>query len=403
MATKNSRLSQLTGDATYTQIVFNKVWGRAEAYRSTHSQAHIYMMAFGDTTQPLSPTVTQELVKSAHRLGHSKTYTGYEDIVGSAALRQAICDRYYWNNLQVELESNDIFISDGAQSASVNVQDLFALENTVAVQDPAYPSFVEGTMLAGRPLVYLPCSEDSHFFPPLPQQPVDLIYLCFPNNPTGAVATRQQLQAFVDYARATKTVIVFDAVYSPFITNPVIPRSIYEIEGAKECAIEIGSFSKWAGFTGLRVGWCVIPKSLTIQDTVAGELNELWRIRHAIKFWGTSNVAQAGAIAALSEAGQQECEAVVDYYLQNARLLQHGLEDIGLECFGSQNSPFVWVKAPDTLSSWDFFQALLESTGIVGVPGCVFGSCGEGFLRLNTLGQRKEIEMAVASLPQFIV
>ncbi|NES66514.1 MAG: LL-diaminopimelate aminotransferase [Okeania sp. SIO2D1] len=395
MATKNLQLNQLTGEKTYTEIVFQKVWGRVEAYRKTHPQQKIFMMAFGDTTQPLTPTVVQALVDATNRLGDPKTYTGYEDITGNPTLRKAICANYYQQNLGIQLDPSGIFISDGAQSASVNIQELFAPDNKVAVQNPAYPSFVEGTLLAGRTLVNLICDEQNNFVPKLPEEKVDLIYLCFPNNPTGAVATKECLKAFVDYANSCQAVIIFDAVYSPFITTPNIPRSIYEIAGAQECAIEIGSFSKMANFTGLRVGWCVIPEALTIQNTVPGELNHLWRIRHAVKFWGTANISQYGAIAALSSAGQKECQEVVNYYLQNARLLREGLAEYGLKCFGGVDSPFVWVKAPQGLSSWQFFEKMLQSTGIVGVPGCIFGSSGEGYLRLSTLGQREEIVAAL--------
>ncbi|MGB3188284.1 MAG: LL-diaminopimelate aminotransferase [Limnoraphis sp.] len=398
MATKNFNLSQLTGEKTYTEIVFNQVWGKVEAYRKTHGQQKIFMMAFGDTTQPLPPTVVEAIVDAANRLGDPQTYTGYEDITGNLALRKAICGNYYQKKMSIELEPSEVFISDGAQSASVNIQELFALDNKVAVQNPAYPAFVEATLLAGRPLVSLSCDEENNFVPDLPSEKVDLIYLCFPNNPTGAVATYEQLQAFVDYARSHKAVIVFDAVYSSFITLPNIPRSIYEIEGAKECAIEIGSFSKTANFTGLRIGWCAIPDALTIKNTVPGELNNLWRIRHGIKFWGTANVAQYGAIAALSSNGQEQCQEVINYYLKNARLLRNGLEATGLKCFGATDSPFIWVKAPQGLSSWQFFDKLLESTGIVGVPGCIFGSSGEGFLRLSVLGQHEEIKAALEYL-----
>lgn len=363
MATKNLQLTHLTGDKTYTEIVFKQVWGKVEAYRATHPQQKIFMMAFGDTTQPLPPTVVKALADAAHRLGAPHTYTGYEDITGNPKLRQAICANYYGQKQGIDIKSEEVFISDGAQSASVNIQELFALNNIVAVQNPAYPSFVEGTLLAGRPLVHLPCSEENNFVPKPPKEKVDIIYLCFPNNPTGAVATYKQLQGFVNYARSRQAVIIFDAVYSSFISSPNIPRSIYEIEGATECAIEIGSFSKWANFTGLRVGWCIIPEALRINNTVPGELNQLWRIRHAIKFWGTANIAQQGAIAALSATGQLECQEVVNYYLQNAYLLRNGLEANGLDCFGGMDSPFVWVKAPQGLSSVAVFRETVRING----------------------------------------
>jgi len=214
------------------------------------------------------------------------------------------------------------------------------------------------------------------------------------------VATREQLKAFVDYARTNQALIIFDAVYSPFITTPNIPRSIYEIEGATECAIEIGSFSKMANFTGLRVGWCTVPHTLTINNTVPRELNQMWKIRHSIKFWGTANVAQQGAIAALSEEGQQECQEVVNYYLKNAQLLRAGLEAAGLKCFGGIDNPFIWLKAPQGMQSWQFFEKLMQETGIVGIPGGLFGSSGEGYLRLSTLIRREDIEEAVNSCSQ---
>ncbi|NET59098.1 MAG: LL-diaminopimelate aminotransferase, partial [Symploca sp. SIO2E6] len=290
------------------------------------------------------------------------------------------------------------FISDGAQSVAVNLQELLAEDNLVALQNPAYPSFVEGTLLAGHSqYINLHCHQQNNFVPELPEQKVDLIYLCFPNNPTGAVATTEQLKAFVDYARTHQALIIFDAVYSPFITTPNIPRSIYEIEGATECAIEIGSFSKMANFTGLRVGWCIVPHTLTIHNTTPGELNQMWKIRHSIKFWGTANIAQQGAIAALSEAGQKECQEVVNYYLKNAQLLRVGLETAGLKCFGGIDNPFIWLKAPQGMQSWEFFEKLMQETGIVGIPGYLFGSSGEGYLRLSTLVKREEVEEAVAN------
>jgi LL-diaminopimelate aminotransferase len=403
MATKNIALTHLTGEKTYSEIIFKRVWGKVEAYQATHPQQKIFMMAFGDTSQPLPSTVTKALVDAANRLGDPQTYTGYEQITGNPALKQAICDSYYRQKLGIEINTEEVFISDGAQSTSVNIQELFAPDNIVAVQNPAYPSFTEATVLAGRPLIQLPCLEENNFIPKLPSEKVDLIYLCFPNNPTGTVATHQQLQEFVNYAKTHQAVIIFDAVYSPFISSPNIPRSIYEIAGAKECAIEIGSFSKWANFTGLRVGWCVIPEALTINHTVPGELNNLWRIRNTIKFWGTANIAQYGAIAALSASGQLECQEVVNYYLNNARWLRNGLEAAGLICFGAIDSPFVWVKAPPGLSDWQFFEKLLESTGIVGVPGGIFGSGGAGFLRLSTLGQQEDIKQAIENLTQLTI
>ncbi|BAZ67191.1 L,L-diaminopimelate aminotransferase [Fischerella sp. NIES-4106] len=400
MAGKNSKLSQFKERETYTQFVQKQVWRKVEAYQAEYPQHKFFLMAFGNTTQPLTPTVEKALIDSAHRLSNPKTYTGYEDIIGNPNLRQAICTDYYGEKLGVEIDLEDVFISDGAQSTSVNIQELFAENSKVAIPNPVYPSFIEGTLLAGRPLIYLPCDETNNFVPNPPKENVDLIYLCFPNNPTGTVPQFTQLEALVNYAREHKSVIIYDAVYSLFITTSSIPKSIYEIEGAKECAIEIGSFSKWANFTGLRVGWAVIPQELTICNTVPGELNALWRIRHEIKFWGTANIAQMGALAALSRIGQLECQEVVNYYLQNARMLRNALEAVGIKCFGAIDSPFVWVKSPRNWDSWQFFDYMMRSTGIVGVPGSVFGDLGEGYLRLSGLGHRESIEGAVSSLSQ---
>ncbi|NER52610.1 MAG: LL-diaminopimelate aminotransferase [Symploca sp. SIO1A3] len=401
MASKNPHFRQLISDSTYTEIVSNQILKQVEAHQATYPEQKIYMMGFGDTSQPLPATVVKALVDAASRLGHPETYTGYEDITGNPELRRVICLNYYQNNLGITLDPTEVFVSDGAQSVAVNLQELLAEDNIVALQNPAYPSFVEGTLLAGRTqYLNLHCHEQNNFVPEIPEQKVDLIYLCFPNNPTGAVATREQLKAFVDYARTNQALIIFDAVYSPFITTPNIPRSIYEIEGATQCAVEIGSFSKMANFTGLRVGWCIVPHTLTISNTAPGELNQMWKIRHSIKFWGTANVAQQGAIAALSEEGQQECQEVVNYYLKNAQLLRAGLETAGLKCFGGIDNPFIWLKAPQGMQSWQFFEKLMQETGIVGIPGCLFGSSGEGYLRLSTLIRREKIEEAVNSCSQ---
>ncbi|NEQ66665.1 MAG: LL-diaminopimelate aminotransferase [Symploca sp. SIO2D2] len=401
MASKNPHFRQLISDSTYTEIVSNQILKQVEAHQAAYPEQKIYMMGFGDTSQPLPATVVKALVDAASRLGHPETYTGYEDITGNPELRRAICLNYYQNKLGITLDPTEVFVSDGAQSVAVNLQELLAEDNIVALQNPAYPSFVEGTLLAGRTqYLNLHCHEQNNFVPEIPEQKVDLIYLCFPNNPTGVVATREQLKAFVDYARTNQALIIFDAVYSPFITTPNIPRSIYEIEGATECAIEIGSFSKMANFTGLRVGWCTVPHTLTINNTVPGELNQMWKIRHSIKFWGTANVAQQGAIAALSEEGQQECQEVVNYYLKNAQLLRAGLEAAGLKCFGGIDNPFIWLKAPQGMQSWQFFEKLMQETGIVGIPGGLFGSSGEGYLRLSTLIRREKIEEAVNSCSQ---
>jgi LL-diaminopimelate aminotransferase len=247
-------------------------------------------------------------------------------------------------------------------------------------------------------LVYMPCTEDNGFFPVVPEGKVDLIYLCSPNNPTGAVATKEQLSTFVAYAREHKAVIIFDATYAAFISDPTLPRSIYEVEGAKECAIEINSFSKEAGFTGVRLGWTVVPKALVCENGEAGKLNRLWFRRQSTMFNGASNIVQEGGLAALSPQGQKECLDLVAYYMKNARLIKEGLENVGLTVFGGVNAPYVWMKTPNGLSSWDFFDKLLNETHVVGTPGSGFGPSGEGYFRLSAFGHTEDVETAVQSI-----
>ncbi|MGB3637238.1 MAG: LL-diaminopimelate aminotransferase [Rivularia sp. (in: cyanobacteria)] len=389
-------MSQLIIGSTYNELFNREIIGRVKTFQASHPQQKTYMMAWGDTSLPLPPIIVEALINGAKELGDINTYTGYENINGNPELRKAICHNYYHKKLNVEFDSSEIFVNDGAQSSSANLQELFSLDNSVALQNPTYPSFIEGNLLAGRSqFIELHCNQQNNFVPQPPKQKVDLIYLCFPNNPTGAVATKEQLKVFVDYARNHKAVIIFDSVYSWFVDNPNIPRSIYEIEGAKECCIEINSFSKIASFTGLRLGWCVIPHSLTIENTTFGELNQMWSIRNGIKFWGASNLAQQAGIAVLSEQGQKECQQNIDYYLTNSRLLRQALSNEGFNCFGGTDNPYLWLKAPGKMTSWDFFEKLLQETGIVGIAGCLFGKSGEGYLRLSALVSREEVEEAV--------
>ncbi len=398
MTTTNPNLSKLFVSDTFADMIKNKLMKKMEAHQASNPQKELYIMAWGDTTQPLPPKVVDALVDAATRLGDRSTYTGYGEFDGNIKLREAICNNYY-KPRGIDLKPEEIFVSDGAQSGTFGLQDLFGLDNVIALQDPIYPPYLEANMLAGRSnIIYLECNDKNNFVPDIPTSKVDIIYLCFPNNPTGGVATKEQLKAFVDYARSHKSVIIFDAVYSAFITDPNIPRSIYEIEGATECAIEVGSFSKTAGFSGLRLGWSVLPVALTLESTVPGELNEMFRIGQSIRFWGASNIAQQGGIAALSEQCQQECQEIVNYYLENARILKEGLEAFGLTCFGGTNNPYIWVKGAEGMTSWDVFNQLLLKVGIVGVPGSLFGPSGEGFLRLSTLCSREDIEKAMEKL-----
>lgn len=398
MAAKNPTLRRLVEKGTYNTNVTNQVLKRVNEHQNQYPSKKIFMMGWGYTTQPLPSVAVQALIQTSQNLGKPETYTSYESISGNPALKQGIVE-YYLDSSNVNLRPSEIFVNDGAQSALVDVLELFAPHDSIAFQNPWYPAFVEGTLLSGRDsFVELACDEVSNFIPKPPQKKVDIIYLCSPNNPTGAVLEKDDLQAFVDYAQTNNSIIIFDAVYSNFISTPHIPKSIYEIPGAKDCAIEIHSLSKMASFTGVRLGWTIIPDTLNVSDSANGELQKMWTIRNAIKFWGASNLAQQAAIAVLSKKGQQECDAIVSYYMENARLLKQGFEKIGLTCYGGHDNPYIWLKAPHGWQTDFFFQKLLTATGVVGIPGSFFGSKGEGFLRLSTLGDRNEVTQVVKVL-----
>lgn len=390
--------------------LFPEIGRRAKAYAAAHPDVKILRMGIGDTTEALTPTIVKALHDRVDLLAHRDTYTGYGDSEGEMPLREAIAANYVARGAQVN--ADEIFVSDGAKPDTGNIQCIFSDDAIVAVQDPAYPVYVDTNVIAGRAgnydagrgmydkLVYMPCNEQNGFFPSVPEGKTDLIYLCSPNNPTGNVATREQLEAFVAYARKHRAVILFDAAYRDYIRDPKLPRSIFEIEGARECAIEFYSFSKGAGFTGVRLGWCVIPKTLVLEDGEVGKLHKLWTRRQNTYFNGASNIVQAGALAALSSAGQAECQGVIDYYMQNAALIRRTLTDVGIRCFGGDNAPYVWLKTPGNLKSWDFFDKLLGEAHVVGTPGSGFGPSGEGYFRLSAFGHRENIEEALSSIRQ---
>ncbi len=404
MATKNKNLHTVKTQGTYYDIVKKNISKIVIDYQRSEPGKKLFMMGWGNTSQPLSPAITHALVNASKRLGDVETYTSYEDIRGNVQLREKICEEYYSKKIEVSFDPSEVFVNDGAQSILTNILELFEPNNTVALPNPYYPSFYEGVILSGRSsFLELPCLEENHFIPEPPQTKVDLIYLCSPNNPTGAVFNRKQLQAFVNYARYHGSILIFDAVYNYFIRTPDVPMSIYEIEGARECAIEVCSFSKFASFTGLRVGWSIVPDTLLSNDSEYGELKNMWNIRNSIKFWGASNLAQQAAMAILTEQGQKECKGIVDYYMGNACLLKQSMKNFGFCCFGGTENPYLWVKAPNGENSWQFFHRLLTETGIVGIPGILFGSNGDGFIRLSTLGRREEIEEAAKNLEKFHV
>ncbi len=390
--------------------LFPEIAKRTNLFQQNNPDAKVLKLGIGDTTEPLPPTVVDGFITGAKNLAKRETYTGYGDYEGNLELRQALKDHYQSGG--VELDETEIFVSDGAKPDSGNIQSIFSTDNIVAVQDPAYPVYVDTNVIAGRTgtfnpetrqydgIVYMPCTEENGFFARVPDQKADLIYLCSPNNPTGAVATKKQLADYIEYARENKAVIIFDAAYSAYVKDKDLPTSIYQIDGAKECAIEINSFSKSAGFTGVRLGWSVVPKALVARDAPAGKVNALWARRQCTFFNGASNVVQAGGLAVLTPQGWQECRRMIDYYMQNAAIIRDGLGSLGLTVYGGDNAPYIWLKTPDNISSWDFFDKLLQESHVVGTPGSGFGPSGEGFFRLSAFGHRENVEKAVDNIKQ---
>ena len=388
--------------------LFPEIARRTREFQEKHPDVVLKKLGIGNTTEVLSPSVINGLRKGVDKLSSTKTYTGYGDEQGKTELRRTLAEYYKSNG--VELTPEDFFISDGAKPDSSNIQSIFASESIIAVQDPAYPVYVDSNVIAGRTgvysneknkyeeLVYMSCTEKNNFFPDVPDKKVDLIYLCSPNNPTGAVATREQLKLFVDYALKNKSVIIFDAAYCEYISDPDLPRSIFEIDGAKQCSVEINSLSKFSGFTGVRLGWTVVPEELVVEGSKPGEVRSLWNRRQCTFFNGASNIVQDGALAVFSKEGLKESKELVNYYMNNAQIIMEGIKAVGLKFYGGVNSPYIWLKTPKGISSWDFFDKLLSETGVIGTPGSGFGPGGEGFFRLSAFGHRKDIEAAMESI-----
>lgn len=402
MATINSNYNKLSAGYLFPEIA-----RRTGAFLDDHPDVEVMRLGIGNTTEPLPPSVIERLHHTVESLAAVETYTGYADgSEGNLDLREAIAGRYAERG--VALDTDEIFVGDGGKPDSANIQSIFGLDNVVAVQDPAYPVYVDSNVIAGRTgtmvdgqyqgIVYMPCTEANGFFPALPAEKADLIYICSPNNPIGSVATRRQLQTFVDYARDNRGVIVFDAAYCAYISDPDLPHSIYEIDGAATCAIEINSFSKDTGFTGVRLGWTVVPQDLVVEDGGPGVVNGLWRRRQNTMFNGASNIVQGGGLAVFTEAGRAECREMVAYYMANARRIRSGLEGLGLTVYGGVHAPYLWMKTPGGMGSWDFFDKLLSEAHVVGTPGAGFGPSGEGFFRLSAFGHREDIESAVDSI-----
>ena len=376
--------------------MFADVVRRARAFADAHPGVEILRLAIGNTTEPLVPAVIDGLKNSVDKLSRTETYTGYGDEQGNTNLRQAIAARYGARG--VTIDASEVFVSDGAKPDCANVVSIFSDESVVAIQDPVYPVYRDANTIAGHRIVYMAATEANGFVPSLPSEHADIIFLCSPNNPTGAVMTREQLKEFVDYALAHKAVLVFDAAYSEYVRDQTIPRSIYEIPRASACAIEIQSFSKSAGFTGVRLGWTIVPKTLVAEDAAEGTLNQYWNRRQSTMFNGASNIAQEGGLAALSPEGDRQTHEQVDYYMENARIIREGLSGAGFTLFGGVHAPYIWLKCPAGRSSWQFFDELLEKAHVVTTPGSGFGKNGEGYMRISAFGHREDIEKAVRSI-----
>jgi LL-diaminopimelate aminotransferase len=387
--------------------LFPEIGRRVRAFAEANPDARVIRLGIGDVTRPLPPAIIDAFRGAVEELASEATFMGYGPEQGYEFLIDTVIDKSY-KPLGVRLKTSEVFISDGSKCDTANILDIFALENVVAIGDPVYPVYNDTNVMIGRTgeadergyykgLVYMPCTEANGFMPAFPEQKVDIIYLCFPNNPTGAVATREQLQGWVDYALKTDAIIFFDAAYEAFITDPAIPHSIYEIEGAKRCAIEFRSFSKTAGFTGVRCALTVVPEEL-VAHTAGGEkveLNKLWNRRQTTKFNGVSYPVQKAAAAVYTDEGWRQTKTIIDYYMENARIIRGGLAGAGLTVYGGVNAPYIWLKTPQALSSWDFFDKLLTECHVVGTPGSGFGPSGEGFFRLSAFGNRENVIEAV--------
>ncbi len=390
--------------------LFPEIGRRVRAFAEANPQARVIRLGIGDVTRPLPPAILKAFHAAVDDLSRVETFAGYGPEQGYDWLINAVIENSY-KPLGVSLETDEMFVSDGSKCDCANILDIFSLENKVAIGDPVYPVYNDTNVMIGRTgdadekgyyrgIVYLPCTEANRFIPALPTEKVDIIYLCFPNNPTGAVATKEELKKWVDYALANNSVIFFDAAYEAFITDPSIPHSIYEIEGAKKCAIEFRSFSKTAGFTGVRCGLVVVPRDLE-GITSTGEkysFNKLWLRRATTKFNGASYPVQRAAAAVYTEEGWKQTKEIIDYYLENARIIREGLAGAGLTVYGGVNAPYIWLKTPGGMSSWDFFDKLLTECNVVGTPGSGFGPSGEGFFRLSAFGNRENVEEAVARI-----
>lgn len=401
MYTVNFNYSKLPGS-----YLFSDIAKRVAAYKEANPEAKVIRLGIGDVTLPIAPSIIKAMHKAVDEMGEAESFHGYAPDLGYGFLRDVISEHDY-KERGVDIEPDEIFVSDGAKSDSGNIQELFGAENVISVTDPVYPVYVDSNVMAGRcgtyipsqqkwsDIVYLPCTAENGFVPEYPKEVPDIIYLCLPNNPTGTTLTKDQLQGWVDYAAKNGAVIIYDAAYEAYISEDEVPHSIFECEGAKSCAIEIRSFSKNAGFTGVRLGFTVVPKELKCGNT---SLHDMWARRHGTKFNGAPYIIQRAGEAVYSPEGQKEIREQIAYYMENAKVIREGLQEAGYDVYGGVNAPYIWLKTPKDMTSWDFFDYLLKEKNIVGTPGSGFGPSGEGYFRLTAFGTHEDTKEAISRI-----
>lgn len=390
--------------------LFSTVAKKEREYRAANPDKKIIKLSIGDVTQPIAPSIIEAMHKAVNEMGHAETFHGYAPDLGYEFLRSAIAAGDY-KSRGVDIAIDEIFVSDGAKCDSSNIQEILGLDNVIAVCDPVYPVYVDSNVMAGRTgtynaetgnwsnVIYMPCTEENGFAPSLPKETPDIIYLCFPNNPTGATITKTELQKWVDYANEKKALIIYDAAYEAYISEADVPHTIYECDGAKTCAIELKSFSKNAGFTGVRLGYTVIPKELKCGDVM---LNSLWARRHGTKYNGAPYIVQRAGEAVYSESGKAELKKQVAYYMNNAKVIKEGLAEAGFSVSGGVNAPYIWLKTIDGMTSWEFFDYVLDKANVVGTPGSGFGPSGEGYFRLTAFGTYENTVEAIERMKRII-
>lgn len=383
--------------------LFSTIGKKVAAFVKENPEKKIIRLGIGDVTLPLVPAVTEAIHKATDEMGKEETFHGYAPDLGYEFLRKVILEQDYQTR-GAKIELDEIFISDGAKSDSGNIGDIFSVENRIAVCDPVYPVYIDANVMAGRcgeylpdkkcwsNVIYMPCTYETNFCPELPKERPDLIFLCFPNNPTGSTITKGELQKWVDYANRQGAVIIYDAAYEAYISEEGVPHTIYECDGAKQCAVELRSFSKNAGFTGTRLGFTIVPKELKCGEV---SLNQLWARRHGTKFNGAPYIIQRAGEAVYSKKGQKQTKEQIAYYMKNAALIREGLQRAGYEIFGGINAPYLWLKTPKNMTSWQFFDYLLEQANVVGTPGSGFGPSGEGYFRLTAFGNHENTKEAI--------